>query len=563
MMRSLGESPAYPTRLQQVLWGVTMLLTLFLLFDGWSSYQVGTYGDDGSYVAATDSLLFEGNYGMFLDPGELEATQFPFVYPMMLAPFRAWFPQDLNALKIVSIVATLAFLSVLFWGWRYIGHGFSYWWGLALFAVVALSPVTILHGRTVMSEAVFMMFLMLLLFWAEYVLAHKPRGWGIVFGLVAVGTVYSRTVGWVFLVPVVGYLIWKMRAAVLPQLGAAAATSAVVLAVIVTTTTVQATDLLPQEYMSQLSAVLDGRVRSETLRAEMVAVAQNEPAPPPEFTWQDRAALMARSLLNHLDIADKLPYQLERAVEVTTDRIGMPFLRYVPILTGFLIALAGFVIWVRRAGLTLFLLVTPAYVLMLMIWVWNGARLIYPVQQQIFLAILLGGYAIVAWVVARLFRNNARVLAAVVTLLLVVWLGVWVWLDLRLAGTLLLPGDQIARAAVLQKHIPPDAVVMSTRAETDFMYSPQRFIEVPRIAMSVARVREYLLDHNVSYVVSIPGLEGGEGIDNLRIGKMKRFAIYTTPLIQSHALVELYSNIPDDVAIYRVDRELLATLELP
>lgn len=559
MMRISVESHAVPTRLQMGLWGVLMVITLALLLYDWSGYQVGTYGDDGSYVSVTDSLLYQGNYGMFLDPGETEPTQFPFVYPLMLAPLRAWFPDNLNALRIVSLVSTLVLLTVLFWGWRRIGRGLSYWWGLALTAVVALSPVTILHGRTVMSEAVFLCFVLLLVFWIEYVVERSPRGWGLLLGVIAVGTVYSRTVGWAFLIPALAYLIWKMRGLVWRQLGVAAATMTVLVSIIVATTTVQPVDLLPQEYMAQLSWGYDSRNRKTAIITDP---ANGEQAvPPPAFSYPDVVRQLHLNLLEHLDIADKLPFQMEKAVIDATNAVGAPFLRYIPILGAIAVVALGVVVWIRRTGVTLLLVVAPAYIAMLMIWAWNGSRLAYPVQPQLFLALMLGVYAVGAWLTARVFGGNRRLLAVASTALLLMWLGVWVWLDLRLTQTMLLPGDQVSRAALLQQYIPPDAVVISTRAETDFLYSPQRFIKVPRARQSLATIRSYMLDHHVDYLILPVGVTSTRQVEKLRIGKMTRFLLYVEPLIKAQALVELYSNAPDDLAIYRVDRAMLTGLE--
>lgn len=559
MTRFSIESRVVPTRLHIALWGALMLITLALLLYDWSGYQVGTYGDDGSYVAVTDSLLYPGNYGMFLDPGETEPTQFPFVYPLMLAPLRAWFPDNLNALRIISLVSTLALLNILFWGWRRIGGGLSYWWGLALTAVLALSPVTILHGRTVMSEAVFLCFVLFLVFWIEYVVERTPRGWGLVLGVIAVGTVYSRTVGWAFLIPALAYLIWKMRRLVWRQLGVAAATMAVLVGIVVAVTTVQPVDLLPQEYMAQLSWAYDSKSRRTAIATDL---ANGETAvPPPAFSPLETLRVLNVNMLEHLDIAEKLPFQMEKAVVDATNALGAPFLRYIPILGAIAVVGLGVVVWIRRVGVTLLLVIAPAYIAMLMIWTWSGSRLAHPVQPQLFLALMLGVYAVGAWLAARLFRNSRRLLAVAMTTLLVLWLGVWVWLDLRLTRTMLLPGDQVARAALVQQYIPPDAVVISTRAETDFLYSPQRFIKVPRARQSIETIRNYMLDHHVDYVISPAGLSSTREVEKLRIGKMTRFLLYMQPLIKAQALVELYSNAPDDMAIYRVDRAVLTGLE--
>lgn len=557
MSHSLTKSRMFPARLHIILWGALMLVTLYLLLYDWSGYQVGTYGDDGSYVAATESLLYDGNYGMFLDPAEFEPTQFPFVYPLLLAPLRVWFPDNLDALRIVSLAATLALLTVLFWGWGWFGGGLSYWWGLALTAVLALSPVTILHGRTVMSEAVFLLFVLLLVLWVEYVVERSPRAWGVLLGVIAVGTVYSRTVGWAFLLPAVAYLIWKLRGTVGRQLGVAAATMAALLVLIVTLTTVRPVDLLPQEYLAQLSVLYRSPIPSGTRPGAETA----DPAVP-GFAEASLEIISRGSvtLLNHLDIADKLPYQMERAVIDATDQMGMPFMRYVPIVGALVLVILGTVVWVRLTGATLLIIVAPPYILMLMLWGWNGSRLMYPVQPQLFLALMLGLYAVGSRLAARLPGNDRRLLVIASVAVVLLWLGGWVWLDLRLTRTMLLPGDQMARAAVLERHIPTDAIVLSSRAETDFLYSPQRFVKIPRARIGTAELRHYLIANQASYVIAPFGAAPVIEVRKLRVPRMTRFLTTIAPLIEARALVELYNDVAGDIAIYRVDKQTLGAL---
>ncbi len=542
---SLGTGP---TRLQVGLWFVIFGLTLWLLVSDWNSYRVGTYGDEGSYIAATDSLVKRIPYGTLLDPNRQEPTQFPFLFPLLLAPWRVWFPHTLDALRIVPMVATLGVVLVLFWGWRWLGRGLSWWWGLAVTALMALSPVTILHGRAVMAEAPFMLFTLLLILWVERVVERSPRAWGILFGLGAVAMVYTRTIGWIFLVVLLLYLGWKLRARAIQPMGAALMTAVVVLGIVLAATTVQAQDLLPQEYLMQYSDLVNGVGRPA------VAPDTNETTTPVNPTNNNaRTPLPVKyldalrvSVLNHLDIADKLPYQLERVVIDTTERFHVSFLRYVPILFALGVCVAGAWSWVRRTGVTAFQLVAPPYFGALLLWAWNGSRLMYPIQPHLFLALLLGVLA----VAARGSRTFARL--AVIGMTVLILFG-WVWLGLRLNATMLLPEDPYARAGLLQQYIPPDAVVLSSRAENDYLYMPNPFLEVPRDIRTSNDVATMLVRHKIEYVVAVAGLTPTQENDNLRVGRVRRFVLVLQPLIQKAVVSELYFDTKGDVAIYRVD----------
>lgn len=545
-----------PTRLQIVVWGAIMAVTLWLLVYDWSGYRVGTYGDDGSYIAATDSLVHGVPYGTFLDPENFEPTQFPFLFPLLLAPARALLPNALDAMRLVPLAATLGFLTVLFWGWRWLGRGLNYWWGLAVTALTALSPVTILHGRTIMSESVFLLFCLLVIVWVERVVEHPTRGWGIVLGLLAFGLVYTRTVGWIFLAVLIGYLLWKKRGAVVRQFGAAAATFILLLGIVLVTTTVRPHDLLPQEYVSQLSDMVRAYTRPKNDSSPYLGPAydaegnrQTERKGP---TWQV-------TLLNHLDFADKLPYQLEHAVITATDQAGVPFLRYIPILLAILLVVVGAVTWVRATGVTALQLIAVGYLCVLAFWIWNGSRLVHPIQPQLFLALLLGIYGALYVITVRVLRQNRRWAAGGVAVSTVLVLGAWGWLDMQLSRTILLPGDQVARAAVLQAYLPPDAIVLSTRAETDYLYSPQTFVEVPRSFDDTMEIRDYMRRNHITFIVSHAGvIASTKENDNLRVTKVRRFMYYIQPLIENRMLEQEYFDAQGDLAIYRLDESVPA-----
>ncbi len=549
MALTTKETNPTPTRLQIALWAGVMLATLVLLLYDWNGYQVGTYGDDGSYIAVTDSLLRGVDYGTLLDLREDDPTQFPFIYPLTLAPFRAFFPLDMNALRIVSVIATLAAMAVLFWGWGWIGRGLGYWWGLAVITLTALSPVTILHGRTVMSEALALLLFFLLALWTEYTVSKAPRAWGILFGLLSVTLIYTRIAAVVFVVAALVYLVWRMRRAALLQLGIAAASAAALLILIIATTSVRPVDLLPNEYMEQLRSIYDTSTPGTRQLTEQALGTQSSASTAQPRNVVERVAL---GLWFQLDFADKLPYQLERAIISTTDDLGISFVRRIPFLVLAALFVGGVVAWFRRTGLTIFMLGLPAYGLLLMAWAWQGPRLVYPIQPQVILALLMGIVTGTAWLAGRVGGNRERVAAWVLAIVTGLWLVMWVWLDLNLTQTMLLPGDQIARAAILQRYLPAGARVLSTRAEVDYLYSPLEIYDFPRGLNAPELVQQYLRDYQFDYVVAPLGVGTSAENKSLRISRVQRFVIYIQPLIKEGFLVETYSDPVDDLAIYRI-----------
>lgn len=554
MTNSPDTVVARPTRLQIMLWVVILLAMLALSLYDWNGYQVGTYGDDGSYVTNTDSLLQGVSYGNLLSPGESRISQFPFLLPLMLAPLRALFPRSLDALRILPLVCTVLAVTIFFWGWRWIGRGLSYWWGLAALVITALSPLTILHARTIMSEAPFLLFTLLMIVLLEKIIVAPPRAWGIWLGSLMVAVMYVRTIGWMFVIVWLAYLLWKRGRTVLPQLGVAFATGAVILIAVLLTTTVRPIDLLPQEYLVQFSKYLHGGVPVDTgsARVDVVGVSKT-----------GFVESVLGSVLVHLDFADKLPFQMEYPIRNWTDAAGLRFLRYIPGIVGVALVAYGAFLWFRKTGLTAFQLIVIPYLGLLSFWPWNGPRLFYPVQPQLVLAALLGLYGVAHWLVSCLqLQSRAPRLAGqfIAATVLVVALAC-VWLDLRFTRTMLLPGDQFLRAAQVQAVVPADAIILSSRATTDHLYFQRTLINIPFRTNSTREIVELLKLQNISYIVSHNGLNASAENDRLRIGSFNRFVTALQPLVTAGVLETKFVDEPNDLVIYRVKTDALKSFQ--
>ncbi len=543
---------AKPTGIQIALWACSMLLLLVLSLYDWNGYQVGTYGDDASYIANTDSLLQGTPYGLLLTPGEDRATQFPFVLPLLLVPFRVLFPASLDAMRLVPLVSTLLALGVLFWGWHRIGRGLSYWWAVAVVAVTALSPITILHARTIMSEAPFLLFMLLTMFWVEKVIDARPRAWGVVLGILLVCVMFTRTIGWVFAGLWLLYLGWKLRREIVPQLAVALATGGALLALMLALTSVHPVDLLPQEYIAQYTNSLTPATVRTTKKVEIpVGVSQRTY---PEY--------LAFAVLVHLDIADKLPFTMERAVIQWTNERHLTFLRLIPGLAGVLLLGLGLAAWWRKTGMTAFQIIVPPYLILLSLWTWNGPRLFYPIQPQLLFAFLFGVFVSANWLVSRLpFERVKRWFApGLVGAIALFILAVSVYLDLNTSRTMLLPGDQIARAAHIIAAVPTGATLLSTRAPTDHLYVPRTIIDIPARVASTYDLADYLRRHHVDYIAGTYGIESSPENMRLRIGQVNRFVAAAQPLVDLGILEIRYLDEPGDFAIYYVHQDQLDTV---
>lgn len=135
-----------PTRLQAILWAVSTIIMALLALRNWTAIPIGANEDASYYIVLAESLLKGPVYGLLYNPRLPLPTNFPFGFPLLLAPLIHIFPGDFDILRGIAFVATLLNGVLLFWGWRRLAPGFSYWIGLGTSAlqVVVLPYLAVL-----------------------------------------------------------------------------------------------------------------------------------------------------------------------------------------------------------------------------------------------------------------------------------------------------------------------------------------------------------------------------------------------------------------------------------
>lgn len=210
-MRPFANRPSSPpTKIQIAIWCILFILTVFLSLRDYDSFQLGTWSDDSYYVVLAQSLTHSGQYGLINEPGEQPgAAPFPFGYPLLLTPLVLLFPGNLDALKALSLAATLLNVVLLFWGWPWFSRQ-SYWWGIAIVGLYAFSPLTIEHTRMIMSEAVFTTFCLIAMILAEQVVRGNQNRWGslLLLSVTLALIPLIRTIGMVLVIGILGYLLF-------------------------------------------------------------------------------------------------------------------------------------------------------------------------------------------------------------------------------------------------------------------------------------------------------------------------------------------------------------------
>lgn len=438
------------------------LLCFQVLRDFASHPAVGS--DSSRYIVLAQSLIRGDIYGLVSRADRSARASFPFGFPLVLAPFVTLFPGQFDVWRVPSLLATVLSATLIFWGWPLLSRR-SYWWGLGVTALFCLSPVTMLYGRLVLSEAVFTAFLLGSLLLIEWGMRRRPPAWWYaVLGALLTLMVYTRTAGWAMLAGIVLYLLYRKGRRSFGPLAGLALSMAVCTFLVLSLTSVHVADLVPGKYAVIYTDLATGEgVTSSGAGPFLYFLRQR--------AWQ-RAVQDIPSTI--------LPGIHSGAVWNLADAHGVrPLVGLVGMLVTALLAL-GFVHWLRREGVSALLAVVLPYALALLAWDWTGPRLLYPIQVQLAYAFLLGLEALLAGLGGLLCQRRTlawqrRGIGAIVVIMAVAY-GV---IGIRYPAFRDHAANLEHRASWLRDHTGPDAVVMSSTPDEDYLYSGRSVLDYP------------------------------------------------------------------------------------
>ncbi len=496
MTDSTPSSLTRPTRIQIALWVVLVASMLSVIASDWRAPAV--LGVDGShYAVLAESLIQSPVYGLISrapGPGgaTLLSSPFPWGYPLVLAPLTFWLPGRFDVLSLPSLLATLANAAMIFWGWRLLTRG-SYWWGLAVCGLYCLSPLTIEHASRVFSEAVFTSFLLAGTLSIEYAVrrlpGRLPLWWQPLASALLVMMVFTRTAGWALLAGLAVYVAIRRRRAGLRQMALLAVWMAGWTMLVVWLTPVGARDLIPNRYALQWQGIVEGSNRS--INDADLPYTQVLLRLAGRRLYRDIPSAIAPGLASEYTHLLLAPWGLGGWLRALGWAIS-------------LILVLGFARWLRREGASAFLLAAAPYLLLLMGWRALGPRLFYPVQPQLFYALLLGVETVVlglgaAFGVLRRPRARSGIIAAAVVVLLGGYTAI---------SALAPQNASYVQALESRRHwfltnTPPTAIVMSLQPEVNYLYSQRRGLPYPRAlaAFTPDRFAAYLSDADVDYLL--------------------------------------------------------------
>ncbi len=578
-----------PTRLQIGLWAALVLATVMVSLWDYDSFQVGVYEDDAVYVIMARSLL-QGNFDAIHAPANLAASAlYPIGYPLLLTPFAALFPHNLDALKALSLLATLLSEAVLFWGWSWLSHR-SCNWSLAVIALYGFCPVTVEHTRMVMSEAVFTAFTLVAIVLAEKMVREEHLHWA-QFGLLALLLLFVpliRTVG-ILLLPGVWLYLWlkgnrRLRRMLLTGLGLLLGLGGVAFVAF------PSRMLFPTRYLRESNAALLVALYSVVAPNRSVDIL-------PEWYVTETASgerqVDVQGLLREF-WSYRLPQHLFRDLrelvfplgggkkeEALGARLGLPALSTIVGAGIFSLIVMGYLRWVRREGITLLGGFAVVYFAALMLWNWIGPRLLYPIQPQLYLALLEGIALIVVEGLAFFQQRKAgRIIFAGIAAVLIV---LSFYRSLHLKDSRAHTGDLQTRTAWIVQHLPPDAVIMSEESERDFIYSERQTVPQPRLAQtlvvqatpsgiddssaeteepdvsvdaisSTADLYAYLVQYRVDYILIAPHVEWQAQYTPTYTDDTQRMWYLLSQMLSEERVALVYASEPDFIYVFRFYR---------
>ena len=552
-----------PNRLQALLWLVLLIVFLILSLRRHHANQVGSWFDDAHYVTLARSLLQSDQFGLINEPGDEPGDPwYPFAYPLLLAPFVAVLPGNLDALKLLSMTATAANAALLFWGWPLFSPR-SRWWGLGVTGLYLLSPTTLTLSQMVMSEAVFMTACLVAMLGAERaVQGRQGRWWSLFMGVVLTFALFARTLGVALVLAVLVYLLIRKGRSfwrpLLQTLGVMIAATALVLVL----TPVQVSGLLPLRYLHQedaafivslgglLPAVDTGELPSAIYLEEETSTGGKQ-LDANKFFGRLLPKLRQNLLLDYRNAV--VPAGGGASEQALVERLGFPSLSLIAGAVVLALLALGSVRWLVRDGLSVMWVFALFHAAALLLWRWIGTRLLYPIQPQLYLAFLLGLEGVLVWVGTLPKNRNVRravdaILVATVILMLLLSIGK----GLTVADSRLRKGDLAQRTSWLRDHAAPDAILMSEAPIQDYLYGGNKTVPHPRSVASAQELDRYMAERGVDYVLIAPDLAEDDSRRPTLSDLSKRLLPLLSALVSEGRAVVVYESDEDLIQLFEV-----------
>jgi len=170
-------------------------LAVLVVFLSLSSDELGGSlgGDNAHYIMLARSLALGKGYRDLFLPGEPPHTKYPFLFPLMLSAFARSSRPVFYSHIWVAIISSLIPLVGL--GWARL-EGKSRVQSLLLFILLVSLPFLFFVALNILSEALFIFWLVLILFWIAYLRVKGLNPFRLIFlGICLILEYYTRSAG--------------------------------------------------------------------------------------------------------------------------------------------------------------------------------------------------------------------------------------------------------------------------------------------------------------------------------------------------------------------------------
>jgi hypothetical protein len=585
-----GHATYRPNRIQIAIWVGLLALTFFLFFKNNQSFQVGVWQDDVIYTILAQSLAYSDQYGLVSIPGEQPGSTsvpfgylcgapphnyfsdetepctapFPFGYPYLLLPFVLLFPGNSPVMVTLSLVGTLVNITLLFWGWPWFSRR-SYWWGLAIVGLYTLSPLTAWHTQLIMAEPIFTTVCLIAILLAERVAQGKSGWhWSLLLSSVLALSVFIRTLGVILVVSIFAYILLARGLKVWKELLQLGIQFIIIVSFIIgLLPAVQLNNLIPSRYLEETNATF-------LIGLSHILNLEDEPSSTLDSRYKETDELGREQLNSSIMLEDFLdgiylhlsqdfrqgilPFGGAENEQALATRLGMPSL---PNLVGFFVSglmILGFIWWLAKDGVSAFNLFGLFFIGSLFLWVWDGARILYPVQFQLHFAFLVGLEAVLLGITAFLNQTplvrkfRTEVLVATVLLLLLIF----AYKDFTIDDTRLHVGDFQARSSWLKNNTPSSVVVLTEAPIIDFLYSGRRTAAYPTSSTSPIELENHLAQYKVDYILIAPKIEWQSDYMPTYSDQTSSLLALLKELESRKQVMPVYSSDQDLIEVFRV-----------
>ena len=202
------------TRRQYLILAGILAVVALVYFLSYDPLRFGLSHDDGIYVSTAKAMATGEGYRLISLPYNPAQTKYPPFYPFLLSLIwrvNPHFPGNVNAMVVLSVVATLIFLGMT---WRYlvVQRYAANWQALTIVVLAALNWRTIILATTTYSEMIFAALSVVGLFVAERLESRRKASVsGLALGVILGLAFLTRSAGAALLAAIAIYYLIRGR----------------------------------------------------------------------------------------------------------------------------------------------------------------------------------------------------------------------------------------------------------------------------------------------------------------------------------------------------------------